>query len=254
MFGAAGHCMVQEHDHMGPPRFAAIALVPKRPLSICLTSTLHGGGIRRATACTKSTHLSGGKLGPDQPVLSPVRVLLDGRPVLAQDHTSPEPPIQAALVHHDGILDVVPRVRHDRNSRILPRPQLVVPHQLDGLGGQQGALGIGQEVQQRVHAGQLVESDVAHCLFAHGALVRVARGLVVVGIGDEPRNHPQHGEGLDLQVGRLGPRVGLVQRDQAVVLLVHSPATPPGPLAGNARSSTALTSPASLHDEMLMRR
>lgn len=43
------------------------------------------------------------------------------------------------------------------------------------------------------------QSHPSH-LLAHGALVRVPRTLVVVGVGDESGDHPQKREGVDFQV------------------------------------------------------
>eukprot|EP00983_Pelagomonas_calceolata_P117739 1160442-Pelagomonas_calceolata.AAC.9 len=67
-------------------------------------------------------------------------------------------------------LQHAPAVTHDRHRGILARPELVIIDELDGFGGEQGALGVAQQVQQGVHAVQLVVGDVAHGLFAHGTL------------------------------------------------------------------------------------
>ena len=64
-------------------------------------------------------------------------------------------------------------------------------------------LGVDQEVQQRVHCVELIVGHIAHGLLAHGALVGIARGLVVVREGDQASHHSQHCEGLDLQMGGL---------------------------------------------------
>ena len=61
-------------------------------------------------------------------------------------------------------------------------------------------LGVDEEVEQGIHDVELVVGDVAHGLLAHGALVGVARRLVVVRVGDEARHHAQHRERLYLQV------------------------------------------------------
>ena len=58
-------------------------------------------------------------------------------------------------------------------------------------------------------------------LLAHGTLVGVARGLVVMRVRDEPRHDPQHGEGLNLQVCGVRPTLGLIQGHQGIALLIH---------------------------------
>ena len=58
-------------------------------------------------------------------------------------------------------------------------------------------------------------------LLAHGTLVGVTRGLVVMRVWDEPRHNPQHSEGLNLQVCGVRPTLGLVQGHQGIALLVH---------------------------------
>ena len=58
-------------------------------------------------------------------------------------------------------------------------------------------------------------------LLAHGTLVGVARGLVVMRVRDEPRHDPQHGEGLNLQVCGVRPTLGLIQGHQSIALLIH---------------------------------
>ncbi len=47
-------------------------------------------------------------------------------------------------------------------------------------------------------------------LLAHGTLVGVTRGLVVMGVWDEARHNPQHSEGLNLQVCGVSPTLGLI--------------------------------------------
>ena len=66
-------------------------------------------------------------------------------------------------------------------------------------------LGIDQEVEEGVHGIELVVGNVAHGLLAHGALVGVARGLVVVRVGDQAGHHAQHCERLYLQMRGVRP-------------------------------------------------
>ena len=61
---------------------------------------------------------------------------------------------------------------------------------------------------------------MAH-LLAHGTLVGVTRGLVVMGVWDEARHNPQHSEGLNLQVCGVRPTLGLIQGHQGIALLIH---------------------------------
>lgn len=44
---------------------------------------------------------------PDNPVCGAVLVLLHGGAVLAQHHTPPKTSVQATLVHHNGVLDII---------------------------------------------------------------------------------------------------------------------------------------------------
>ena len=66
-------------------------------------------------------------------------------------------------------------------------------------------LGVDQEVEEGVHGIELVVGNVAHGLLAHGALVGVAGGLVVVRVGDQAGHHAQHCERLYLQMRGLRP-------------------------------------------------
>ena len=154
------------------------------------------------------------------PVLGPVRVLLDGAPVLSEHDAPAEPPVQRRAVHDDGVLDVVARVGHNRDGGVLTGAEAIVPDELDRLGLHDGFLRIHQQIHQGVHAVQLVERDVSHRLLPHRALIRVPRRLVVVRVRDDTRAHAQQSERLDLQVRRLRRDLALVQRDVRVVLLV----------------------------------
>mmetsp|Transcript_36196 Transcript_36196/g.80535 ORF Transcript_36196/g.80535 Transcript_36196/m.80535 type:complete len:309 (-) Transcript_36196:229-1155(-) len=108
-------------------------------------------------------------------VHGPVCVLAQGGAVLLEHDAAAKAPVQAVLVHHNGVLNVVAAEAHDCHRGVLPGPQLVKADQLNGARGQQRALGVTEQVQQSVHALHLVVRDVAHGLLAHGALVCVAR-------------------------------------------------------------------------------
>lgn len=77
-----------------------------------------------------------------------------------------------------------------------------------------------KQVPRFCKAGTVILQSKSY-LLAHGALVGVPGGLIMVWVGDEAGDDPQHREGLDLQVGGLRACLGLVQRNQAVVLLIH---------------------------------
>mmetsp|Transcript_33705 Transcript_33705/g.69614 ORF Transcript_33705/g.69614 Transcript_33705/m.69614 type:complete len:290 (+) Transcript_33705:1666-2535(+) len=68
------------------------------------------------------------------------------------------------------------------------------------MGLDEGLLGVVEHVGQRVDAHLEVGGIDAHSLLAHGGLVGVAGGLVVVGEGDDTRAHAQHHRGVDLAV------------------------------------------------------
>lgn len=106
------------------------------------------------------------------------------------------------------------RERHDRHRRVLPRPEPVEPHELDRPRRRHGPLRVHEQVQERVQARQLVEPRRPHRLLAHRALVSVARGLVVVGEGDQAADDAHDGEGLDLEVGVARAALVLVHGDK----------------------------------------
>ena len=83
---------------------------------------------------------------------------------------------------------------------------------------------VDEQVQNGVDSISLVVRNGAHRLLAHGALIRVARRLVVMGIWDEARAHAQDREGVDLHVCVLRPplaaQVCVRDRDLSRILLV----------------------------------
>eukprot|EP00960_Hanusia_phi_P030335 748533-Hanusia_phi.AAC.1 len=92
--------------------------------------------------------------------------------------------------------------------------------ELDGLGLCERSLRVDQQVEEGVDPLQLIVCYGSNGLLAHGALVGVARRLVVVRVRDETRTCAHDGERIDLQVGRPGADAMLVQGDEGVVLFV----------------------------------
>lgn len=92
------------------------------------------------------------------------------QPEHKQNATAPESRDRQNTCRYSSTPHHSPGVRHDGHGGVLPCAQSVKAHQLDGLGGEQRALRVAQQVEQRVHAVQLVEGHVAHRLLAHGAL------------------------------------------------------------------------------------
>ena len=66
----------------------------------------------------------------------------------------------------------------------MTRRELVVIDEFDRAGFDEGFLWVDHEVENGIYAGELVGGDGADGLFAHGALVGISWGLVVVGVGD----------------------------------------------------------------------
>ena len=154
-------------------------------------------------------------------IIGLVRIPLQRAGLLPVHNAASKPPVQRGLVYHQGVLYVVAAVAHHGDGGVLTGGDLVELDEVDGPGPDEGDLRVAQEVEEGVDAVPLVVGDGAHGLLAHGALVGVAGRLVVVREWNEPGAHPQDGERLDLQVGGRAVDVGLVQRDVAVVLLVH---------------------------------
>ena len=150
-----------------------------------------------------------------------VCVALQGAGLLPVHDTASKASVQGRLVDHEGVLNVVPTVAHHRNGRILSSRNLVKLDQVYGPGLDKRDLRVAKQVEQGVDAVPLVVGDGANGLLAHGALVGVARRLVVIGEGHESCAHPKNGERLYLHVGGGVVDVGLVECDVAVVLLVN---------------------------------
>mmetsp|Transcript_55787 Transcript_55787/g.132415 ORF Transcript_55787/g.132415 Transcript_55787/m.132415 type:complete len:413 (-) Transcript_55787:1471-2709(-) len=161
------------------------------------------------------------RLGEDNAVLGHVGVLLERGHLLLEHDRPPEPPVHRRPVENHRILDIVAGVRHDGDGRVLPRGQPVEVDQLDRLRLGQGALGVDEEVEEGVDALQLVVCDRSDRLLAHRALVGVTWRLVVVRVGDQPCARAHHREGVDFEVGGVAAHARLVERNHAVVLLVH---------------------------------
>lgn len=98
--------------------------------------------------------------------------------------------------------------------------QFVVACELDGFGANHGRLRINHEIEQSVDAIELIKAYGADGLFAHGTLVGVSRGLVVVRIGNQTGDCAEDGEGFDLKMRAERGDITLVHRDEGIVLLV----------------------------------
>ena len=83
----------------------------------------------------------------------------------------------------------------------MTRRKLVVVDEFNGASFDEGFLGVNHEVENGVYASKLVGGDGADGLFAHGTLVRVPWGLVVVGVGDQACDCAEDREGFDFKVG-----------------------------------------------------
>mmetsp|Transcript_3641 Transcript_3641/g.7682 ORF Transcript_3641/g.7682 Transcript_3641/m.7682 type:complete len:429 (-) Transcript_3641:1637-2923(-) len=155
-----------------------------------------------------------------QHVPAPVGVLPKRALLLLQDHASSKAPVHAGLVEHDCVLYVVAAVAHDGYAGVLPTGYIVEVDEVEGARLHHRLHGIDHGVDETVDPLVLVHGDRPHSLLAHGALVGVARRLVVVWEGDEAGDHAEEGEGVDLEVGVSGRQLLLLRGDEAVVLLV----------------------------------
>ena len=79
-------------------------------------------------------------------VTRPVRVLLHVRHVLARDETAAEAPVQRRLVQDGRVLDVVARVGHDGDDRVLTTRQLVEVHHVQHPTRHQRFLGSDKQI------------------------------------------------------------------------------------------------------------
>ncbi len=76
-----------------------------------------------------------------------IRVLLDHADVLSEHLTPPITSIQRGRIENQRILDIIPRVTHHGNGRVLSSWKFVVPNELDSLGLDHGFLRIDHEVE-----------------------------------------------------------------------------------------------------------
>ncbi|GIX64653.1 uncharacterized protein BcabD6B2_40880 [Babesia caballi] len=136
-----------------------------------------------------------------------VLLLAHVRPV---ERAPKQPPVDRGLVHDETVLLVVPRVTHDGHYGVDARGQLPEPQELHGSGAHQRLLRVVEQVAQRVHPEVEVGRVHPHGLLAHGALVRVARRLVLVGEGDDGGADAQNHGRVDLAV-RVGAAVAAVR-------------------------------------------
>mmetsp|Transcript_11227 Transcript_11227/g.69336 ORF Transcript_11227/g.69336 Transcript_11227/m.69336 type:complete len:386 (-) Transcript_11227:2198-3355(-) len=93
--------------------------------------------------------------------------------------------VNGGLVHDQGVFLVVPSVNGNGNTNILACRKIPEVQVLHGLRNDQGLLWVEKHVTQGVEA-QIVICDIdAHGLLAHGRLVRITWGLVVIWEGDD---------------------------------------------------------------------
>mmetsp|Transcript_37572 Transcript_37572/g.94847 ORF Transcript_37572/g.94847 Transcript_37572/m.94847 type:complete len:646 (-) Transcript_37572:1836-3773(-) len=118
----------------------------------------------------------------------------------AEEDGSEEASVDGALVHHERVLLVVPRVARDGHDGVDACGQLAELEVLHGARGDQRLLRVVQQEALCVHAVLVVGAVHAHGLLAHGGLVGVTRRLVVVGEGDDGRAHAQDHGRVDLAV------------------------------------------------------
>mmetsp|Transcript_4949 Transcript_4949/g.16533 ORF Transcript_4949/g.16533 Transcript_4949/m.16533 type:complete len:518 (-) Transcript_4949:1943-3496(-) len=137
---------------------------------------------------------------PHDAVRGLVWVLLEGRGVLAHHHAPPKSAVEGRAVEDERVLDVVARVGHDGYDGIVPGGELGEANHVDGARLDQGLVRVHEEVQDGVDALRLVAGHGAHGLLAHGGLVGVARGLVVVREGDDGGADAEDGGRVDLRV------------------------------------------------------
>eukprot|EP00906_Rhabdomonas_costata_P033238 RCo046838 len=167
---------------------------------------IHPGAVRR---------------GRQKPVKGLLRVLLHICDEFLHYHAASVAAVDGRLIVNGCILNVVAGVAHHGDGGVDPRRELLEARDVNDVGLHQGLLGVGQEVQHSVDAVELVVRHGAHRLLPHCTLVGVPRGLVVVRVRDQPSDHSQQGEGLDLQMSGLGLQFGLPQSDKRVVFLIH---------------------------------
>mmetsp|Transcript_15972 Transcript_15972/g.60416 ORF Transcript_15972/g.60416 Transcript_15972/m.60416 type:complete len:683 (-) Transcript_15972:428-2476(-) len=155
--------------------------------------------------------LSGARHGKEgRPVRRGQRDVLLRRRVGAVEDGAEEAAVDGALVHDEGVLLVVAGKRGNGHDGVDAGRELAEVHVLHGVGRHEGLLGIVQHVGHGVHAGREVGGVDAHGLLAHGRLVRVSGGLVVVWEGDDGRADAKDHGGVDLAV-RVGGADALLQ-------------------------------------------
>lgn len=123
-------------------------------------------------------------------------------------------------VQNQCVLDVVTRKTHDRDGGVLASGEFVVPDKFNCLGFHHWLLRVYHQIQERIDSVQLIICNCSDGLFAHGALISVSRGLIVVWIRDKTGDRSKNSEGFDLEVsrGRLDRR--FIESDVGVVLLI----------------------------------
>ncbi len=143
--------------------------------------------------------------------------------VRPEEETAEETAVDGALIHNHRVFLVVSGVASDGNDGVLAGRELSELEELHGPRRGQRLLGVIEDVGHRVHAARVVGEEETHGLLAHGRLVRVSGGLVVVGERDDARADAEQHAGVDLAMRvhvrrRVRPRLDSVVALARVVL------------------------------------
>merc|ERR1719429_360078 len=114
--------------------------------------------------------------------------------VASHEHAPHETSVYCGGIQDNGVLLVVAIVGGDGNNGVDTSRQFLEPEVVHRPGGDQGLLGIVEDVCQSVHSHVEVGHVDTHSLLSHSTLVSVPGGLVVVREGDDGRaNTKNHG-------------------------------------------------------------
>ena len=161
------------------------------------------------------------ELGTEQAIRGGIGVALDGGLGILVDQATAVAAIERCLVKHRRVFNVETRVAHNSDHRVLTSRELLEVDELNGARLHHGLVRVDEVVEERIDAVTLIPGNRAHGLLSHGALVRVARTLVVMRVRDEAGADSQQGERLNLQMTRLWANARFVDGNVAVVLFVH---------------------------------
>ena len=99
-------------------------------------------------------------------------------------HDSRIPSVNTSLVQHHRIFNIIPRVTHNCYLRVLASRQLIKINEIQCFRLNHRLLRVHIQIQQRVKPQVLVIPYHTYSLLAHGTLVCVSRGLIVMGVRD----------------------------------------------------------------------